>query len=378
MSSTPNQEYHSTASQRHLRNVLISCLSVSILFVLFRIVVRARIQRQFAADDYVLVLAICFFSLMTGLIVYAVDAGGFGQVTGHIPLNVLMRGSKYLFFSQLCHVWTMVLTNLSIAMLQLRISGGVYVTFKRLHYASMFFNVCIGLAQFFLLLFRCLPITKAWTPTMAEGHCLDESAVAVGGYAFGACNVLLTWYYALAPIHLIWKLPVKLAVKFPAIFILSVGVLASIAQMMKFKYLLVFAHAPDPLKAFVPLAIFCWVELCLATSAASITTFRPLLKYIPGCATDREPADMTALESEPVKRLRRGYTFQLSEIDSMSTKLDEILSTSTIELEDPTATGLTRPGSVGETKHSEHPTRGNSPGAGSTRAKSLPDLEKGL
>lgn len=353
-------------------------MTVSVVFVLVRVLVRTHIQRQFALDDYLLVLAICCFSMMTGFIVYAIDAGGFGQVSGKIPLDVLIRGSKYLVFAQLFNVLTQTITNLSIAVLQLRISGGVYVTFKRVHYASIALNVCAGLAQFFFLLFRCYPVSKAWTPTMKGGNCTNEDAIAIRGYVFCACNVILTWYYALAPIHLVGKLQLRLSVKLSSIFVLSVGILASIAQIMKFKYLLGFSNAPNPLKAFTPLAIFCWIELCLAISAASISTFRPLFKFMPGCATERPPKYPPTVDTEPKMRLRRGYTFQLSEIDSMSIKHDELHITETFDLENPIPTALTTPGPVEETRRLGYFDEYTSPGAGKTKGRPLPDLEKGM
>lgn len=59
MSSLPSvDDYHLNDSQRNLRASLIVCLTVSAVFVLLRALVRLHIQRQFALDDYLLLLAL--------------------------------------------------------------------------------------------------------------------------------------------------------------------------------------------------------------------------------------------------------------------------------------------------------------------------------
>lgn len=59
MSSLPSvDDYRLNDSQRNLRASLIICLTVSAVFVLLRALVRLHIQRQFALDDYLLLLAL--------------------------------------------------------------------------------------------------------------------------------------------------------------------------------------------------------------------------------------------------------------------------------------------------------------------------------
>ncbi|GME28615.1 Integral membrane family protein [Neofusicoccum parvum] len=247
MSSLPAESYHLNDSQRHLRVTLITCLTVAGAFVLLRVLVRLRIQRQFNPDDYLLLLAVCGFSLMTGFLVHAIDAGGFGRPTDELPLEVLLCGIKYLLFAKTSYVLTLIITNLSIALLQLRISGGVFIVFNRLHYTSIAINVVIGLYEFFRVLFQCFPVEKMWTPTMEKGHCADTDGITTGTYVYSAINVALTWYYALALVPLIWKLQLKTAVKLSSIFVLGVGILASVATIIRFKYLLDFSTTSNPL-----------------------------------------------------------------------------------------------------------------------------------
>lgn len=74
-----------------------------------------------------------------------------------LPSNLLMN-PQYLLFAKTSYVLTLIITNLSIALLQLRISGGVFIVFNRLHYTSIAINVVIGLYEFFRVLFQCFPV----------------------------------------------------------------------------------------------------------------------------------------------------------------------------------------------------------------------------
>lgn len=57
---------------------------------------------------------------------------------------------------------------------------------------------------------------------------------------------------------------------------------ASIATIVRLKYLVGFADSSDPLLAIVPIGLLSWIEECLGMCAACIATFRPLLRLIPG------------------------------------------------------------------------------------------------
>ncbi|KAL1641797.1 hypothetical protein SLS58_005837 [Diplodia intermedia] len=230
----PADSYFINDSQRHLRASLIICLAVSAVFVLLRALVRLHIQRQFAWDDYLLLLALCGFSVITGFLVHGIDTGGFGRNTNELPPEVMLRGIRarnhltglqFLVYAQTAYIMTLLATNLSIALLQLRITGRAHTVFNRLHYAAMGINTVIALYEFFALLFQCYPVSKVWNPTMPKGHCANKQGITVGIYIYSSMNVVLFWYYALAPAPLIWKLQIKPALKLSSTFVLGVGVL---------------------------------------------------------------------------------------------------------------------------------------------------------
>lgn len=70
--------------------------------------------------------------------------------------------------AQITYTLAMIITKLSIALLQLRIIGQASVTMRRITLASIAVNVIIGLYEFFALLFQCTPVRHASTINVVQ------------------------------------------------------------------------------------------------------------------------------------------------------------------------------------------------------------------
>ncbi|KAL0257566.1 hypothetical protein SLS55_008380 [Diplodia seriata] len=184
--------------------------------------------------------------------------------------------------------------KLSIGLLQLRVMGLSTSTLRRMHHATIALTILVSMYEFFTLLFQCYPgpedNNSVFQPVIiatADHSCQARRApILVSVYVYSAVNIALDWYYSLAMVPLITGLQnMKAVVKATAIVILGMGVFASIATIIRLKYLVGFADSRDPLLAIVPVGLWSWVEECLGMCAACIVTFRPLTRLIPG--TDR-------------------------------------------------------------------------------------------
>ncbi|KAF4311149.1 integral membrane family protein [Botryosphaeria dothidea] len=277
--------YKLNETQRVLRGVVIASLTITTAFVVLRCFIRVRLQSQFSIDDYLLVGALTALALQTSFGLYAMDYGGFGRKTSDLPRHVYLKGLKWLTITECTYTLAVMLAKLSIAFLQLRVMGLSTATLRRMHQISIGINLVVGLYEFLTLLFQCYPDPQgAYTSVLiASADCTDRAPVLVSVYVYSACNIALDWYYALAMVPLIWALQtMKPVVKVSAILILGMGLFASIATLVRLKYLVGFADSRDPLLAIVPVGLWSWVEECLGMCAACIATFRPLLRLIPG------------------------------------------------------------------------------------------------
>lgn len=283
--SSFDDRYELNETQRVLRGVVIASLTITTAFVVLRCLIRVRLQSQFSIDDYLLVGALTALALQTGFGLYAMDYGGFGRKTSDLPRHVYLKGLKWLTITECTYTLAVMLAKLSIAFLQLRVMGLSTATLRRMHQISIGINLVVGLYEFLTLLFQCYPDPEGdYTSVLiASADCTDRAPVLVSVYVYSAANIALDWYYALAMVPLIWALQtMKPVVKVSAILILGMGLFASIATLIRLKYLVGFADSRDPLLAIVPVGLWSWVEECLGMCAACIATFRPLLRLIPG------------------------------------------------------------------------------------------------
>lgn len=284
-------DYQLNDTQKHVRASCVAMFCVSVVFVALRCFVRTRLQSQFSVDDWLLLVGLAGYLVMTVMIVFSVNEGGFGRKTAEISIQTFYTGAMYLVLAQVVYTIAMMITKLSIALLQLRIIGQTSVIMRRLTLVSIAVNVIIGTYEFFALLFQCTPPKKYWTPSMTTGHCADRNGVAIGVYVYSAVNLALDWYYALALAPMVWKLQMRTMVKISTVFVLGMGVFASIANIIRFKSLIGYAAQTDVLYIFIPIAIWTWAEMCLGLAAASIATFRPLVRLLPWAQSRNASSD---------------------------------------------------------------------------------------
>ncbi|GME62523.1 Alpha/beta hydrolase fold-1 [Neofusicoccum parvum] len=282
MSATVSpDDYELNDTQRQVRTSCVAMFAVSVVFVALRCFVRVRLQSQFSVDDWLLVAGLIGYLAMTVMICFSINDGGFGRKTAELSVETFYIGAKFLVLAQTIYTLAMMITKLSIALLQLRIIGQTSIVMRRINYVSIAVNVIIGIYEFFALLFQCTPPQKYWTPTMTTGHCADRNGVATGVYVYSAVNLALDWYYALALVPLVLKLQMRTVVKISTVFVLGVGVVASVANIIRFKSLIGYAQQVDVLYIFIPIAVWTWAEMCLALTGAAFATFRPLVRLFP-------------------------------------------------------------------------------------------------
>ncbi|EOD51951.1 putative integral membrane protein [Neofusicoccum parvum UCRNP2] len=301
MSATVSpDDYELNDTQRQVRTSCVAMFAVSVVFVALRCFVRVRLQSQFSVDDWLLVAGLIGYLAMTVMICFSINDGGFGRKTAELSVETFYIGAKvgavrywghanaksmqFLVLAQTIYTLAMMITKLSIALLQLRIIGQTSIVMRRINYVSIAVNVIIGIYEFFALLFQCTPVRFLFsddTVKLQNTHSRYRNGVATGVYVYSAVNLALDWYYALALVPLVLKLQMRTVVKISTVFVLGVGVVASVANIIRFKSLIGYAQQVDVLYIFIPIAVWTWAEMCLALTGAAFATFRPLVRLFP-------------------------------------------------------------------------------------------------
>ncbi|KAF1834516.1 hypothetical protein BDW02DRAFT_630296 [Decorospora gaudefroyi] len=146
-------------------------------------------------------------------------------------------------------------------------------------------QVCVtaGVIMVKISIFSCIPITAIWDfrlrpPPMGSGNAKCLSNITFSQIAFfnTVVNIATDFLLALLPIPIVWNLSLSLRAKILLALVLSLGIFASVAGIMK-------AHVSKTMlndaERFVYDRYSMWnfIELDVGIIAASLPTLKPLL-----------------------------------------------------------------------------------------------------
>lgn len=146
---------------------------------------------------------------------------------------------KYQALATITYIADMMFIKFSIGFFLLRLAVQRRYTYTI--YGSIFVVGCWSLVLFFWNLFQCHPVAAQWDYTILQkdttAFCVDSSAVVNAAYSLSALTVLSDWFYALIPIPMIWSVKMSIQAKATVVIVLGLGVFASIATLIRLKFL---------------------------------------------------------------------------------------------------------------------------------------------
>lgn len=96
-------------------------------------------------------------------------------------------------------------------------------------------------------------------------------------YSISVMTIVSDWLYSIMPIFMIWNVKMSLQKKLTVGFVLSLGIFASVATLIRLKYLIELADYSDQLYTATHAMVWTIIEPGIAIVAASLVTIRPLL-----------------------------------------------------------------------------------------------------
>ena len=137
------------------------------------------------------------------------------------------------------YVLDMMFIKLSIGIFLLRLA--TQKRYRYLIWGSIMVIALWSLALFFWNLFQCNPVPAQWDYTILErvpsAHCASGEEIVSAAYALSVMTILSDWLYALIPIPIVWNVKMTTQAKITVVLILSMGVFASIATLIRLKFL---------------------------------------------------------------------------------------------------------------------------------------------
>ncbi|KAK3689351.1 hypothetical protein B0T22DRAFT_480564 [Podospora appendiculata] len=274
----------------------IALVVISLFFVLLRFYCKARYQRAFGWDDYVLALA-WILLLASAVIVFMGIRYGFGQHTSEIPLSILFKGTEIISVAEFIGPVTIAVAQTSIALTLLRFARnkwhkrtiwGVIVTVNLTKWTSVI-----------LLFASCHPPEKRWNP-LAEGSCLDIFTLTYVWMVTSSWGAAMNLVLVALPWIMIWPLQMRKAEKIGLGFSMSLGVLsAAIAIIKTVVHLAVVTNMADFTYTFCNLTIWTAAEASTIIVAASFPFLRLLLKEVSSKAAARSHRGRSSNRQSP-------------------------------------------------------------------------------
>ncbi|KAF8860571.1 hypothetical protein BDZ45DRAFT_724503 [Acephala macrosclerotiorum] len=252
-------------------------LTLTYIAVLLRCYVRIRITNAFQLDDWLMVISQVVFTFSCSCILRGVHYG-IGRHNGALSIPNQIESLKYQAFATLSYIANMMFIKLSIAIFLLRIAiQRPYIWILRI---SMVVVAIWSIAIFIYELFQCIPIAAQWDFTIKNAKCESGNSFAAAAYSISVMTIVTDWLYALLPIPMIWKVQMSLQAKTTVVFILSLGIFASIATLIRLKYIVDLTVVSDLLFTGTTAMVWTLVEPGVAITAASLVTIRPLLRSL--------------------------------------------------------------------------------------------------
>ncbi|KAH7379033.1 hypothetical protein BKA64DRAFT_687158 [Cadophora sp. MPI-SDFR-AT-0126] len=194
--------------------------------------------------------------------------------------DFLMLLCLYVLFCEVAYVFLTSMVKASVGVSLLRILQTrtyIYIVWAGL---VTDFAFCVSVTT--IILSICTLTSYIWNQAgpLAKGTCRDPRIATNGGYAISAGTVFLDILFVIIPYSLLWNLQMKIRVKVTAMLIMSLGIFASIATIIRLKYVVGLSNTTDPLYAITGMFIWSVVEAGMGMAAAYIMTLRPLAREL--------------------------------------------------------------------------------------------------
>ncbi|KAJ4339764.1 hypothetical protein N0V87_002964 [Didymella glomerata] len=224
-----------------------SLFAVASVVVFARCYVRWFMIKSFGKDDWLMLLAYAFAAATFGTYVEQTKVG-----MGKHMAAITMDQAKYASFLRLRQVASILAS--------------------------------IGVA----LIWQCIPIEATWNvklrpPPFGTGtaKCFSPETFTSIGLFNTVTTIVTDFIIALLPVSLVWQLQLNLRAKLSLIMVLSLGIFAAVAAIVKAEIQKVILSDPDP---FVHDRFTLWrfIEFDVGIIAASLPALKPLFNWFLG------------------------------------------------------------------------------------------------
>ncbi|WYZ43250.1 hypothetical protein EsH8_VI_000949 [Colletotrichum jinshuiense] len=262
------------ATSKDMAAAVLVPLPFDILTMVLRFWIRAQ-RKAWGPDDWAMVATIPVWAVsQVGLIGMAWS--GVGQLDA--TLTEQQMANSYFWFYVFQEFWCFTLVTLkwSLGFTLLRIANGQRWVQIIIYTCLALVTVCTGGTGMYLF-FQCSPVEKNWHQQI-EGTCQPREIQTALSFLVAAVSISTDWIFAVLPFALIWRLQMANKVKASVIGLLGLGFFASVAPIVRLKYLLLMNDTAKFLQGLGLILAWAQAEVGIGMLVANLPACRPLLE----------------------------------------------------------------------------------------------------
>ncbi|KAH7254570.1 hypothetical protein B0J15DRAFT_558819 [Fusarium solani] len=240
-------------------------LALVTIFVTIRFFVRSFLLRSLDWDDALVLLSWCLMMVFLSTVI-AMTKVGLGSYVDTVS-------EDHLLVISLAYVWGFVTVKMSFAVLYLRLLPGTI--YRRLNQVLLVLLLAQGLEESLVVIFRCNPVDKAWTPSK-KGHCLDLRSFYYTSFGIKLVTDIVLFAQ---PIPMVWRMQLSRTKKIGVVLMLSLGLFVCVISIVRVTYISVLNT--DVTRAIVSSLLWSEVEVSALVLCACIPSLRPFFRCFP-------------------------------------------------------------------------------------------------
>ncbi|KAF4960569.1 hypothetical protein FSARC_10442 [Fusarium sarcochroum] len=227
-------------------------------------------------DDWLMLIAQIIFTISCVFILEGVQQGMGKHNDAVKPDEAKVQALMWQALATATYILDMMFIKLSIGVFLLRLS--VKRVYTYIIWVSLAVISIWSLVLFFWNLFQCNPVEMQWDFRITDGTCVSADQIVAAAYAISVMTVVSDWLYALLPIPMLWSVKMTKQAKATVIVILGLGIFASVATLVRLRFLADLTDTEDILFAGTDAMVWTLIEPGVAIVASSLATIRPLLR----------------------------------------------------------------------------------------------------
>ncbi|KAF1969129.1 hypothetical protein BU23DRAFT_653869 [Bimuria novae-zelandiae CBS 107.79] len=231
-------------------------------------------RKAWGADDWATLITLPFYTVAM-IATIGMSFSGVGAVDATATPEQMTNSLRWFYVFQEPWCFTLVTIKASIGFALIRITNRT-LWIELVIYGSMLLCLLTMGGTGMYLFFACDPIQKNWY-TDVRGSCQPREIQTALSFAVAAVSIFTDWTFASLPVFLLWNVQMDPRVKFSVMIMLGLGVFASIAPIVRLKFLFGLNDQARFLEKLSPILAWASAEMNVGLIVANLPACRPLL-----------------------------------------------------------------------------------------------------